>query len=592
MYHLFYSFIIFKVFDLLDRKEVKSGYMVLMMTLVGAIIDILGLSLILPVIAISSVPKEILNNAILHAIYDQFSFNSIDQFLISVYAFLLLVFVIRGLIFLYIKYMIANFSFGLARSYSVKLFKVYLGKPLDFFQNNSSADLLRDVYVSGQQFASYVILPLVQTISELFILVIILGGLLIYNIQVFVLLIVVLTPVTVLFYLFTKSKMEEIGKDIYTLNGQIINKVSQAISGYVDVKLSGRDSYFVNRFDQDQKSYAKMNVIKTVLSDVFPKVIEFTAVLGIVVIFIYALFFMEKEQNSFIILLGLFGASAYRILPSINRIMSGVLLIKQYGYLIEIMKLTKNYEDAKFIAKIPTKFFDFNHSIRMSHAKFVYSGKAHFNVEVPELVINKGEKLGIIGKSGSGKTTLVNLLLGFYPLNDGEISVDGIKLNSENWAEWKMNFGYVQQNVFISNVSLKENVAFGVDDDEIDDKRVVECLKTALMGEFVDTLENGIESILGDNGANISGGQKQRLAIARSLYFNRQILVFDEATSALDNETEKEITDSIKSLSKGNITMIIIAHRYGTLKYCDRIIEMDGGKIVKEVEYDELLNRE
>lgn len=592
MVHRFLLFSVIRdILTLLSDNEKKSAITVLFLTLVGAVIDILGLALVLPVLAISSSPNEIHTNEILSQIYAYFNFSGTKQFLIAIYILLLVVFILRALVFFYIKYVIADFSFGLARIFSKKLFNVYLHKPLDFFLQNNSSDLLRDIYVSPQQFASYLIIPSIMTISEIFIVLFILGGLFLFNVKVFLLLIIVLGPVAFLFYSLTKSKMEEIGKKIYDLNGQIINKVTQGISGFVEVKLSGRENYFVDRFDKDQISYKRLNVTKSVLMDVFPKVIEFSAILGIVVIFIYTIFFLEEKSAALILLLSLFGASAYRVLPSISRIMSGMLLIKQYAYLINVLTITKETVKPTYSLASENDKLTFDQSITLKNILFYYEKETKFNIEIPELTISKGEKLGLIGKSGSGKTTLVNLILGFYRLNKGEMLIDGRPLTNETWGDWKRNFGYVQQDVFVSDVSLKENIAFGIDLKDIDDDRVIECVKMALLEDFVLSLEDGINSGLGENGKNMSGGQKQRLAIARSLYFNRQILIFDEATSALDNETEKEITDSIKSLSRGNITMIIIAHRYSTLKYCDRIIEMEKGQVSRTVDYHELLNR-
>ncbi len=576
-----------KVARLLNRSQKKTALKVLLLTLVGAVIDVVGLSLVLPVLAISSSPQEILTHEIVNNVYQFLKLENVEQFLLLVYLFLLVVFILRALIFLYVKYVISKFSFGLSRFYSRKLFNVYLHKPLDFFQENNSSDLLRDVYISTQQFATFLIIPIIQNFSELFILVFILGGLILFNINVFFLLIIVLGPISALFYWLTKSKMESIGKEIYHLNGQIINKVRQGISGFIDVKLSSREDFFVRRFDNDQKTFSRLNVIKSVLMDVFPKVIEFSAVLGIVVIFIYSLFFLKEEQKGMIFLLGLFGASAYRLLPSISRMMAGMLLIRQYGYLVDVVKLSLEPTELSHKGGVDNKI-DLLKSIKLKDAVFSYVEHNNFKIDIPKLEIAKGEKLGIIGRSGSGKTTLVSILLGFYKLDSGDIIIDGKKLASEDWPGWKNNFGYVQQNVFVSDVSLKENIAFGVESEDIDEKRVIECLSMALLEEFVDTLEDGINSSLGENGMNMSGGQKQRLAIARALYFNRQILVFDEATSALDNETEKEITDSIRSLSEGNITMVIIAHRYDTLRHCDRIIEMERGKIIAEHSYEEL----
>lgn len=578
---------LYQVFD----KQTKSRVLkVVFLILLGAFIDIVGLSTVFPVIAISSSPELIEQNVLVKNVFEFLNFSKSSSFLMLVYISLLLVFILRGIIFLLIKYKVASFSFGLTRKYSKKLFSSYLYKPLGFIKENKSSDLTRDVFINTQHFATFLVMPVIQALSEFTVLIMILCGLILYNMQVFLLLIVVVGPVTVLFYSLTKRKMEKIGVQINDLNGEILNKVNQGISGYVDVKLSGKEGFFINRFGLDQDKYQKLNISRSVLLETFPKIIEIAAVLGIVVIFIYSLFSGEDQKGGLLVVLSLFAASAYRILPSINRIIASMLLIKQYHYLLDVLKKAADFDDSILDEELEEdKFvFTFDHEITLSGINYKYGDKEDFEIDIPNLVIKKGDVLGVIGKSGSGKTTLINLLLSFSTAVLGEIKIDG-KVLDEKWTpSWRRKIGYVQQDVFVADASLRENIAFGETLENIDDAKVKECLKVVLLEDYYFELDKGIYTELGENGAKMSGGQKQRLAIARALYFNREVLIFDEATSALDNETEKEITDTIRALNNGQLTMIIVAHRYSTLKYCSRIIELNRGKIESEKSFDDL----
>jgi len=206
-----------------------------------------------------------------------------------------------------------------------------------------------------------------------------------------------------------------------------------------------------------------------------------------------------------------------------------------------------------------------------------------------DLELKKGERLGVIGQSGSGKSTLMNLLLLFYEPNTGSILCDEQEIGISSQKVWRKLIGYVPQEVFLNDGNIRENVAFGVSEESIDDKKVIECLERASLAQLVESLEKGIYSSIGERGSRLSGGQRQRIGIARALYFGAQILLFDEATSALDSATEREITDSIAKLAEEDMTMLIIAHRTTSLKHCNRIIELEEGKIKAEHQYDSLI---
>jgi ABC-type bacteriocin/lantibiotic exporter with double-glycine peptidase domain len=260
--------------------------------------------------------------------------------------------------------------------------------------------------------------------------------------------------------------------------------------------------------------------------------------------------------------------------------------IKGFQYVFEILNVYKN--DSKTKEQNQTEQLVFDKKLDISNVTFKYPNSEKVILNNLTIEIKKGETIGIIGSSGSGKTTLINIILGFLKAQEGCIKLDDVIIKESNLSACRNIIGYVKQNVFILDGTITENIAVGINSSEINIEKINETIRLTKLQDFVSSLPNGIDTQIGEQGSKLSGGQKQRIAIARALYHNAEILIFDEATSALDNETEREITESIESLV-GNKTMIIVAHRYSTLKNCNRVIEMKDGKVIQELTYEHLI---
>jgi ABC-type bacteriocin/lantibiotic exporter with double-glycine peptidase domain len=278
--------------------------------------------------------------------------------------------------------------------------------------------------------------------------------------------------------------------------------------------------------------------------------------------------------------------ASYRLLPSLNKMLISLNNIKGFQYVFDI--LNKFKDSSNVVSDSLESTLKFEEKISLEKVSFQYPHGDKQILSEFSLKIKKGETIGIVGTSGSGKTTLINVILGFLKPTQGKIILDDVAVQEENLTAFRNLIGYVKQNVFILDGNILQNIALGVPDAEIDMQKMETAVKMAKLESIVNVLPKGLKTQIGEQGSKLSGGQKQRIAIARALYHNAEILVFDEATSALDNETEKEITEAIETLI-GSKTMIIVAHRYSTLKNCNRIIEMKDGKIVNTMTYEQLI---
>jgi ABC-type multidrug transport system fused ATPase/permease subunit len=315
---------------------------------------------------------------------------------------------------------------------------------------------------------------------------------------------------------------------------------------------------------------------------------EVIALIGMIIILVYGLFFTEN-RNEIITLIGLFAAASYRLMPSLNRIVNSLNFINVNQVSIDNLNRYIEYFHLANSQKLKRLPVTFERSIEFRNITFSFPDAAKPVLENISLEVKKGEKVGFIGKSGSGKTTLMNILLRFYVPQSGKILVDGTEITDENIGSWRSKIGYVKQDIFLMDASIRDNITFG--DEHPDEQRLQAAIQQASLSEWINSLPDGVNTMTGEDGSRLSGGQKQRIGIARALYRNAEVLIFDEATSALDITTEQEVTFAIDRLSNTNKTIFIIAHRITTLKNCDRIYELSNGSVLGTFTYKELADK-
>jgi len=554
----------------------------------SAIFDVVGLAAVLPLLKAGTDSSSIHSNQYISAVYNYFGFTSDNGFLLFLIIGLLAYFLFKTAFGIFVNWLQARITANVAVHITEKQFEKYYR--LDFldFSKIKSSLLIRNMLYNPTSYVQWIIAPMIMLLSEFIIVVLIVGAIAWYNLFLFAFIVATIGPATFVVYRALKKRGIRIGQGIDQVFPHALASLTESISGYVDIKLAGQEKYYRDRYLVHLKNYQELNQSSYLLTQIPLRTNEMIALVGIILIFLYALF-IEGGKTDVVIMVGVFAAAAYRLMPSMNRILNCMMYINKNQVSIDNIYMYDHLVPDPIETDSHTEPIPFKNNIHFDHISFVFPGSKHPVLSDINFEVKKGERVGFVGASGSGKTTLMNLLLRFYHENGGGILIDGKRLTTAHTKTWRNQIGYVKQDIFLLDGSIRENIILG--DEHPDEVRLMTCVKQASLDIFVDTLPLGLETPVGERGNNLSGGQRQRIGIARSLYRNVDVLVFDEATSALDTQTENEVTEAIDALSETHKTIFIIAHRITTLKNCDRIYELKNGKISGVHSYRELIEK-
>ena len=570
---------IINTLSILNNKEKKKAFYVLLLIIFNGFIEVLGLALILPVLYIISDPNKIIENEYIHEIYHNLSFiNTTNQFILLMIIGLPIFFLVKNLISTYIIYYQNKFINNLSVSLIHKQYTKILNKDYNYFIQNNSNYIIRDISTIPSEFAAGFLSPLINLTNELIVTTFIIIGIAFYNINVLFILIFVVLPSAFFFYSLIKKKIEIMGEEVNSIRSKTFKTMFEAIFGIDELKINNKEEYFIKRSIKPlvflHNIYIKLNTLKNIPS----KVIETIAVLSISVIYI-TLTLLNYQSSTFITILIVFATAAYRLMPGINRILICLIDIKNKNYVFKTLLEFKHDKEYKILDTQENKL-KFEKSIVFENVNFFYENKSEKVLDDFCLTISKGEKIGVIGESGGGKSTFLKILSGLMFRKSGKFLIDKKTLDLNEIYKLRNIIGYVKQDFYLLDASLAENIAFGTSLNDIDYIRLGEIIEISQLDNVVKNLKFGIETNIGEFGNNLSGGQKQRIAIARALYKKAEILIFDEATSALDDNTENDIIETINNLDD-YLTIVMVAHRKSSLKFCDKIYELKNGKSLK-----------
>lgn len=566
-----------------DSQKRKFGWL-LVFTFLSSISDLVGLGFVIPVVGL--VLSETFHQRFVSAVPFLSGLSKEQLLLLAVGLFFLLI-VVKNLFGLYINKLQVNFVRNLYVTSTERVLDKVYEKPLPEILGESSNKWVNKVTELQVMLCSNMAISIMIILNESMIFAMTAVIVCFWNWHLFLLLIGVLLPSIGFFYARVKHMIKDAGIEKNRNYVNLHHKAQEMIFGYTDIKIAGTENNFKKTFVETARKFSIMQGKVDFILFIPTRIIEVAIFLCITIILLYGVYVI-KDINNIVTTITLFSVIAYRSIPSVNRFVIAMNNVTAAEFVLNDPDFfpdgTHSHKD-KAVTPLP-----FSHQIRFDNISYRYPGTTKNVVNRCNLTIAKGEKIGIVGKSGTGKSTLVNNILGFLQPSEGKIFIDDVELNRSNFRNWWKILGYVRQDAFILNTTLAENIALGVPPSEIDEERVKHAVRMASLSSLVEEMPDGIHTMLSERGNNLSGGQKQRIAIARAIYKGAQVLIFDEATSALDSKTEEEITDAINELGKENLTIIIIAHRYTSLKFCQKIYKINDGMISDTYSYQELVN--
>ena len=587
-----------KIFYIVGDRR-KQFFIALFLFFVVTIIDQVGIGLLQPFVSLVTKQSESTNNFVI----EQFVKLGIteNKNIILIYGLsLILIFAIQFFLYFYSQWKITTFVSN-SRAFLIrKLMHSYLFAPYTFHLSKNSASIITHVVNETTSYGIF-LSSLLKIITSSIVLAAMFVLLFFVDANLLILIAIMILP-PVLFSLYFGKQVKAWGREIVLATQRIIKLINHSIGGIKDTRVIGAEAYFDQLVSVEAFQLAKYTSRVTIWQEFPASSIRFSLIALIITVALISTFWPTQNQDSSAGILAVFAVASLRIIPSANFIINSYAIMKQTSFSIEAI-----YNDIKEIAavigaehqrswlanneiqnkKMPREIMPLTNEIIIENLTYRYPNTTADSLRTVNLRVKKGESVAFIGKSGAGKTTLVDVILGLLSATSGDIRVDGQSIY-QNLRAWQNNLGYITQSIFLTDESLRQNIAFGIPAAEIDDRRIQQAIIAAQLADLVEQLPEGLDTQVGERGVRLSGGQRQRVGIARALYHERDVLVLDEATSALDTETEKLVTEAIANLS-GTKTLFIIAHRLSTVEKCDRLYLLDQGKIVKSGTFEEVV---
>lgn len=585
--HVFIE-VISKILTILSKEQKKKSVGAFIALSITSLLELVGVTIIVPFMAAVMDPEKMLQNKYALWVMERLHITHLDsnKLLLLLGLTIIAVYIIKNIALVWSRYIQSVYQMNLQKEISVMMMESYMNHPYEYFVNTNSAQILRGVDADVSGF-SEILKILFTCFAEFLTILLIMGFVLTADFVTSIGLMIIALFCILVTVFGTKNIMTKTGIKYRETVVKRYQCACQTVNGIKEIFVMQKRRFFLKTYEKEYKECVKIMKIYQLVVSLPERLIEVMIVGGIVVI-VCVRIMLGYDVAEYIPQLSALALACFRLLPSLNKITDGAsqliynkpCLDAMYANIDEARKyVCENGDRERIISDEGKEHLSFDEEIAIEGITWRYLNGDRNILEQASLKIKKGESIAVIGESGAGKSTLADIIMGLLRPQRGQVLVDGKPIES-NYFEWAKMIGYVPQSVYLIDDTIRNNVAFGIPQEEIDDKEVWHALKQAKMDEYISKLPQGLDTVVGERGIKFSGGQRQRIAIARAMYYDPEIFVLDEATSALDNETEEAVMESIDWLH-GRKTLIIIAHRLSTIQKCDKVYEVVDGKIVE-----------
>ena len=579
----------FKMFSLLNTTQRRKAYWLLFLMLIGMLLEMLGISLIVPIIMLLVQADPLANIPTAFQDWKDVLETLPHSKLVAItLALLVAAYALKSSFLSYLSWCRARFAFGLQAEFADRLFSIYITQPYTFHLKHNSAQLIRNASSELSTWTGNVAMPSLQLLAESLVIIGLCSLLLVFEPIGTLIVVSILAILVSLFHWLMKQRISTWGTQRQHYEGLRIQYLQQALGSIKEVKLMGRETDFKNLFRTSVFASAHAAQKQSALLQIPGLWLEFFGVIGLVTL-VFTMLGLGHAPADILPTIALFAAAAFRLMPSANRTLASLQSLRFGLPVSESLYKELTLPTSSATNQDSKEYLKFADSIVLNNVAFTYENAQTLAINEISLHIKRGESIGFLGTSGSGKSTLIDLLLGLIKPKAGNILVDNHDIH-DHLRAWQNLIGYVPQTIYLTDDSLRRNIALGIPESEIDDSAIQAALRAAQLENWTDTLPQGVNTFVGERGIRLSGGQRQRIGIARALYHDPEVLVLDEATSALDSATETEVMNAVAALHETK-TVIMIAHRTSTLSQCDKIYQLEYGRITGTLLPTELLDR-
>ena len=570
------------VWRLFTNSDRVAFIRIVVMVIIGMFLETVSLGIVVPIIGILTQDNY---QEKYPWIVDLFGSLSREELISAVMVAMVFIYIVRSLFLFWSLWIQKGFSASVSGRLSQSLFSIYLRQPYMFHLQRNSSTLMRNAK-NATSVVTCGVDPFLVLLTD-GLVAIAMFSLLIYVEPIGTLAVLIVFGVsTLLFQRLTRRRIDNWGYRVDYHETKILQHLQEGFGGAKDVKILGRENEFLSQHEKHLGESIRINRIYNVILTLPRSFMEIITIVGLCLL-VVSMVVRDRPLSDIVPILGLFAAAAFRVMPSINR-----LLMATQTLIFNRSIIASVYRD--FLLDTPEvnsaqRVEPFAKQLELKDVSFKYPTAATPSLQNVSLVVNRGEAVGFVGPSGAGKSTLVDVILGLFAPTSGVVSVDGSDVH-QNLRNWQNQIGYVPQAIYLTDDTLRRNVAFGLNDENIDDDLVREAIRLAQLQEFVATLPDGLQTVVGERGVRLSGGQRQRIGIARALYHKPSVLVLDEATSSLDTPTEHGVMQAVQAL-QGSKTVVIVAHRLSTVEYCDRLYRIEDSRITEEGTFAEVVQR-
>jgi ATP-binding cassette, subfamily B, bacterial PglK len=578
---------ILKLWAHLSKQRQKQFVILLVLMIVASFSEIISIGAVLPFLAVLVSPEHLFQHQLMRPVIDFLGLAEPTQLVLPLTVLFIISALFAGAVRLLLLYIMTRFAFATGADLSINIYRRTLYQDYAIHIARNSSEIINGIISKTNTVIGGIISPLLTLISSIFIIIAIIIVLFAINPIVAVVASFSFGGLYWVVVYYTRHHLQENSRRIAEKSTKMIKSLQEGLGGIRDVLIDGTQEFYCQLYRNADLPMRRASGINVFIAG-SPRFAMEAVGMILIAVLAYTMSLYQDDLTTAIPVLGALALGAQRLLPALQQAYSSFSIIKgSHESFIDVLELL-DQPLPNHLEQPKASLIEFQQEICIKNLSFRYDDNGPWVLDKINLVVSKGSRVGFIGKTGSGKSTLLDVIMGLLPLTHGEFFIDSQQITDQNRRSWQAHIAHVPQNIYLSDSSIEENIAFGILPEKINHQLVIKAAKQAQIEELIEGWPEKYRTFVGERGVRLSGGQRQRIGIARALYKQANVLIFDEATSALDNKTEQDVMEAIEGLER-DLTILIIAHRLTTLKGCDSVIELENGKITHSMKYKEII---